>query len=71
MAICNEPPMTITSGYPEKLFRFAGWELVETGHRRIARRNRKTVLVPVYQADDGEKILMATYSKRVKQSRKP
>jgi hypothetical protein len=60
----KEPPMTITSGYPEKKFHLIGWEPVQIGGRRAAKRNRVTVLMPIYQAADGETILVPLFSKK-------
>jgi hypothetical protein len=48
-----------TFSYPPRPFFFTGkWEQVTLGNRRVAYRNRKTVFVPVYQAEDGEEILL-------------
>jgi hypothetical protein len=52
-------PQTIISGYPEKLYIFTDtYESVTLGNRRTAMRNRKTISVPVYKAEDGEIMLL-------------
>ena len=59
----NEPPETIISGWPEKQFRFTGeWEEMRTGGRRGTARNRRPLFLPIYQAEDGERICAAVFS---------
>jgi len=56
------PPKKVKAGYPEKEFKFTGnWIEQNQGYYR-AKRNQKKVLIPEYQADDGEVILMTEYS---------
>jgi len=61
----QEVPQYITSGYPPKVFKFLEWEIVETGGRNAARRNKTRVSMPVYEAADGEKLLLPLYSKKL------
>jgi hypothetical protein len=50
----------IKCGYPEKEFSFTGeWLAQSIGSPNTARRNRVTVWLPEFQADDGEKIYPA------------
>ena len=60
----NELPETIISGWPEKTFRFTGeWEETRTGGRRGAARNRRLLFLPIYQAEDGERICVSRFSR--------
>jgi len=66
--MCNQPVRTsFVSGWPPREYFFTGqWEgMPRASSRRIARRNNPTVYHPVYEAEDGERVVDPTVTRKI------